>query len=87
MSVHVLQHSGRKKNSHDFDFLCLSSLYLTLEKQGFMLNSLLKGVSVVVVEGLESITHLLASLMLSHLDREVEPATFQEACLANALYS
>lgn len=43
-----------------------------------MFNTLLKGVSVVVVEGLKNITSLTAS----HLDWELEPATFQEACLA-----
>ncbi len=43
-----------------------------------MLNTILKGVSVVLVEGLKSIT----SLTFSHLDCELEPATFQEACLA-----
>lgn len=56
MSVRVLQHE--KKKSLVFEFLCPSSLYLTatLEKRGFMLHTPLKGVSVVVVEGLESIT-------------------------------
>lgn len=73
--------SGRRTVT-DFEFLCLSSPYLTLEKQGFMLKTPLKGLSVVVAERLESITHSLSSLTFSHLDQELEPGTFQKDCLA-----
>lgn len=73
----ALQHLVSKEIRVLFlNLYCPSSLYLTttLEKQGFMLDTHnLKGVSVVVGEGLESIT----SLMSTHLLEELE--AFQEA--------
>lgn len=52
-----------------------STLCSTLEKWGFRLRAALKGVTVVVVEGLQSIT----SPTTLHLVRELEAATFKGA--------